>query len=78
MLIFDGNVTPATVVEDVQNQTNSAIRLQNGVVANSACDIGGATLTLNGGTGNDLDVPARSRLTLAGAQKLIIELTAPP
>jgi hypothetical protein len=38
VLIFDGNVTPAPVVEDVQSQTNSAIRLQNGVDSNSACE----------------------------------------
>src|SRR6185436_3919924 len=74
--IFDGSVTPAPVVEDVQNQTNSAIRLKNGADVTLHANIGGATLTLNGATGNDLDVPALSLLTLAGAQKLVIELTA--
>jgi CSLREA domain-containing protein len=77
VLIFDGSVTPTTVVEDVQSQTNSAIRLQNGVIVILHANIGGATLVLNGATGNDLDVPANTLLTLAGAQKLIIELTAP-
>src|SRR6185436_15952528 len=77
VLIFDGNVTPAPVVEDVQSQTNSAIRLQNGVDVTLHANIGGSTLTLNGATGNDLNVPALSLLTLAGNQPLTIELTAP-
>ncbi len=77
VLIFDGSVTPAPVVEDVPSQTNSAIRLKNGADVTLHANILGATLTLNGATGNDLDVPALSLLTLAGNQPLTIELTAP-
>jgi len=76
VLIFDGNVTPALVVEDVPSQTNSAIRLQNGIDLTLHANIGGSTLTLAGATGNDLDVPANTLLTLAGNQPLVIELTA--
>jgi CSLREA domain-containing protein len=86
VLIFDGAVTPAPVVEDVPNETDSAIRLQNSVNSANGVDVtlhanllGSATLTLAGATGNDLDVPAGSRLTLAtptGSRPLVIRLTA--
>ena len=76
MLIFDGSVTPAAVVEDVQSQTNSAIRLRNGVLLTLHANVGGATLTLNGNTGADLDVPSNTLLTFAGLRPLTIELTA--
>jgi hypothetical protein len=65
-----------TVVEDVQTQTNSAIRLQNGVALTLHANIGGATLTLNGATGYRPRCAALSLLTLAGNQPLTIELTA--
>jgi hypothetical protein len=76
VLIFDGNVTPAPFVEDVQSQTNSAIRLKNGVLVTLHANAGGATLTLDGDTGTDLDVPAGTLLTFAGSRPLTIELTA--
>jgi CSLREA domain-containing protein len=75
-LIFDGNVTPAAVVEDVQDQTNAAIRLKNGALVTLKSNVGGATLTLDGDTGTDLDVPAGTLLTFAGSRPLTIELTA--
>src|SRR5207249_12020710 len=77
VLIFDGNVTPAPTVTNVPTQTNAAIRLQNavfGVTLNATA--GGAILTLNGGTTTDLDVPNGTLLTLAGANPLLISLTA--
>ncbi len=77
VLIFDGSVTPTAVVEDVQNQTNAAIRLQNGVLVTLKANVGGATLTMDGDTGTDLDVPAGTLLTFAGSRPLTIELTAP-
>ena len=78
MLIFDGSVTPAPVVDEVPNQTNNAIHLTNGVSVTLA-EPGGvsATLELNGATGQDLDVPAGTFLTLAGLLPFTIELTAP-
>src|SRR6185369_12104190 len=77
VLIFDGSVTPAPVVEAVQNQTNSAIRLKNAVLVTLKANLGGSTLTLNGNTGTDLDVPAGTLLTFAGSRPLTIELAAP-
>src|SRR4030095_3108136 len=76
VLIFDGSVTPVAVVEDVQTQTNAALWLQNGVLVTLQANVGGATLTLNGNTGTDLEVPAGTLLTFAGSRPLTIELTA--
>jgi CSLREA domain-containing protein len=77
VLIFNGNFTPAPTVTNVPSQTNAAVRLQNavfGVTLNAGS--GGATLTLNGGTGTDLDVPGGTLLTLAGANPIVISLIA--
>jgi len=63
VLIFDGGVTPAPVVEDVPTETDSALRLTNNVdVTLHANLLGTTTLTLSGATGNDLDIPAGEAL----------------
>ena len=74
VLIFDGTVTPSPVVNST-TQTNASIQLKNGV-ALTLDPIGGGTLTLNGGTGSDLDVPAGTLLKFDGLNALIISLTA--
>ena len=77
VLIFDGAVTPSPIVNNVPTQTNLAMRLTNNVAPvtlNAAT--GGATLTLNGATSIDLDVPGGTQLYLAGADPLVISLTA--
>ena len=75
MLIFDGNVTPSPLVNST-TQTNASIQLKNGV-ALTLDPIGGGTLTLNGGTGSDLDVPAGTLLKFEGFNPLVISLTGP-
>ncbi|HEY5838171.1 MAG TPA: cadherin-like domain-containing protein, partial [Pyrinomonadaceae bacterium] len=78
VLIFDGSVDPAPFVDEVPNQTNAAIHLTNGVhVTFEEPELLEATLTLNGASGEDLDVPAGTVLTLAGSLPFVIELTAP-
>jgi CSLREA domain-containing protein len=75
VLIFDGNVTPSPLVNST-TQTNASIQLKNGV-ALTLDPIGGGTLTLNGGTGSDLDVPAGTLLKFEGFNPLVISLTGP-
>jgi CSLREA domain-containing protein len=75
VLIFNGNVTTSPLVNSI-TQTNAAIQLKNGV-ALTLDPIGGGTLTLNGGTGSDLDVPAGTLLKFEGFNELIISLTGP-
>jgi len=75
VLIFDGNVTPSPLVNST-TQTNASIQLKNGV-ALTLDPIGGGTLTLNGGTGSDLDVPAGTLLKFEGFNPLVISLVGP-
>jgi CSLREA domain-containing protein len=76
VLIFDGAVTPSPTISNVPTQTNAAIKLKNGVFVTLNATTGGATLTLNGGSGADLDVPSGTLLTLSGADPIVISLTA--
>ena len=73
VLIFDGNITPSPLVNST-TQTNASIQLKNGV-ALTLDPVGGGTLTLNGGSGSDLDVPAGTSLTFEGFNPLVISLT---
>jgi CSLREA domain-containing protein len=76
VLVFDGSVTPAPVVEDVPTETDAAIHLQNGAdVTLHANLLGTATLTL-ANTGNALEVPANTILRLRGSRPIVIQLTA--
>jgi hypothetical protein len=79
ILIFDGNATPGPIVNNVPTETDAALRLTNGVFGvtlNAAtAPPGQKTLTISGGTANDLSVPSGTLLTLAGSTGLTISLT---
>jgi Peptidase family C25 len=80
VLIFDGNSTPGPTVTDVPTETDAALRLTNSIngVTISAATVpaGTKTLTLSGGTGNDLSVATGSLLTLTGSTALQVSVAA--
>jgi CSLREA domain-containing protein len=76
-LIFDGNVTPGPTVISVPAQTIAALRFihANSFTGPVTLNASGAnTLTINGGSGNDLDIPAGGVLSLAGTNALTISV----
>jgi len=75
ILIFDGTVTPAPIVDNVPNETDAQLKLTNSISATLKPKSPIATLTLSGGTGQDLDIPSGTVLTLAGSGGLTIALT---
>ncbi len=66
ILVFDGAVTGAgSGISSIPNQTFGQLRLQNGAaISFTSGGSGGVqrTLVLTGGAGNDLDVPAGTRI----------------
>jgi hypothetical protein len=77
VLIINGTITPAPLITSVPTQTIGALRLTNGASPTLNASAIGApqTLTISGGTGSDLNVPAPSFLTVAGANGLTIKLS---
>jgi CSLREA domain-containing protein len=75
VLIFNGNVTPSPIVTNVPSETDAALRLTNGAFVTFGPNTFASTLILNGNSGQDLDIPSGTQLTLSGSGGLIIELT---
>lgn len=67
VLVFDGTGTPSPFVQGVITQGIGRMVLANGVTLTLQGPNGSPpTISLNGGTGTDLDVPAGTELILAG------------
>lgn len=63
VLVFDGGIGANTTVQSVVTQTIGRIRLQNGAfVSLIPLSPGPVTITVSGGTGDDLSVPAGCQL----------------
>ena len=76
VLIFDGDVTLAPIVENVPTQTIAAMRLQDANIAVTMRTSGSNTLTISGATGTDLSVPSGTSLTVDGLNALRLSLTS--
>ncbi|MGL2964930.1 hypothetical protein ACSVH2_13990, partial [Flavobacterium sp. RSB2_4_14] len=79
ILIFDGAVTASTTVLNVpSSQAVGKIVLQNNANVTLTTNVATSALTLNGGSGDDLDIPSGSTLTIKGSNLNAITLAYAP
>ncbi|MBS1744341.1 MAG: fibronectin type III domain-containing protein, partial [Bacteroidetes bacterium] len=69
ILIIDGAVTPAPTITAFATQTIGRLALTNNAAAMLQSSAG-ATLTISGALGTDLDIPSGSSLTLGGTSSI--------